>query len=70
MEFMKGTTLQNIWYVDKNKGKTNHNRWIANTGKNSTWAQEFHTWEMIWNRKTIQLLQDGRVSNFIEIYKT
>jgi beta-glucanase (GH16 family) len=60
MEFYQGKCLFNV--MDGNQRWTSPTRTIASLG-GARWAEEYHTWTMIWDSTRIQLALDGVLIN-------
>ena len=67
MEFYERTVLANFGFQLDHKTKWLANRTPLEKFGGDAWAKEFHTWTMVWDKKKIDLLLDGRLMNHFDV---
>ncbi|MDR3460201.1 MAG: glycoside hydrolase family 16 protein [Verrucomicrobiae bacterium] len=67
MEFYQNTVLANFGYsVDRKTQWLAHRTPLAEFG-GEAWSKDFHIWTMLWDKKQVDLLLDGKLMNHLDL---
>ncbi len=69
MEFYTSKVLANICYGRGGKQVWSTVRKPLDDLGGESWSKEFHSWTMVWNSKSLDLLLDGKVMNHFDVAK-